>query len=40
MFVESMKMELPVKATADGAIHYLVTPGTQISAGQAIAEIK
>ena len=40
MFVESMKMELPVKATADGSIHYLVTPGTQISAGQAIAEIK
>ncbi|MCR4789713.1 MAG: sodium-extruding oxaloacetate decarboxylase subunit alpha [Treponemataceae bacterium] len=40
MFVESMKMELPVKATADGTIHYLVTPGTQITAGQAIAEIK
>ena len=40
MFVESMKMELPVKATADGSIHYLVTPGTQITAGQALAEIK
>lgn len=40
IFIESMKMELPVKATASGVIHYLGTVGTQVSAGQPLAQIK
>ena len=40
MLIESMKMELPVKATADGSVHYLANPGDSIQAGQAIAEIQ
>ncbi len=40
MIIESMKMELEIKATAAGSVHFLVAPGTQIAAGQAIAEIK
>ena len=39
IMVESMKMELEVKATADGKIDYAVTQGTQIQAGQVIATI-
>ena len=38
--VESMKMELEVKATADGSVHYLANAGDSIQAGQAIAEIQ
>ncbi len=40
MIIESMKMELEIKATAAGTVHFLVAPGTQISAGQPLAEIK
>lgn len=40
MMIESMKMELEIKATAAGTVHFLVAPGTQISAGQTLAEIK
>ena len=40
IIIESMKMELEIKATAAGSVHYLVTAGTQISAGQILAEIK
>jgi len=39
IIVESMKMELEVKAPADGTITYTVQPGTQITAGQSIASI-
>lgn len=40
IMIESMKMELEIKATAAGSVHFLVAPGTQISAGQILAEIK
>ncbi len=39
LMVESMKMELPVKATVGGKIKYLVNTGDQIQAHQVIAEI-
>ncbi len=39
LMVESMKMELPIKATVDGKIKYLVKTGDQIQAHQVIAEI-
>ncbi|OJF76929.1 MAG: oxaloacetate decarboxylase subunit alpha [Treponema sp. CETP13] len=40
IIVESMKMELEVKAASAGTVHFLVQGGTQINAGQALAEIK
>ncbi|MGP1563963.1 MAG: sodium-extruding oxaloacetate decarboxylase subunit alpha [Treponema sp.] len=40
IYVESMKMELEIKAGSAGKIHFLVPAGTQISNGQVIAEIK
>lgn len=40
MIIESMKMELEIKATAAGSIHYVASPGSQIMAGQILAEIK
>ncbi|MDR0997804.1 MAG: sodium-extruding oxaloacetate decarboxylase subunit alpha [Treponema sp.] len=40
LIIESMKMELEIKATASGAVHYLVPAGTQVASQQAIAEIK
>ena len=40
IMIESMKMELEVKATADGTVHYLANAGDSIQAGQAIAEIQ
>ena len=40
IMIESMKMELEIKAGVAGSVHFLVAPGTQISAGQALAEIK
>lgn len=39
IMIESMKMELEVKATADGPVSYTVQPGTQISAGQVLGSI-
>ena len=39
IMVESMKMELEVKATADGPVSYTVQPGTQITAGQVLGSI-
>ncbi|MCL1991437.1 MAG: sodium-extruding oxaloacetate decarboxylase subunit alpha [Spirochaetes bacterium] len=39
VILESMKMELEVKATSAGKIHFLVPPGTQVTAQQPIAEI-
>lgn len=38
--VESMKMELEIKAGAAGNVHFLAAAGTQITSGQAIAEIQ
>ncbi|MBR5867328.1 MAG: pyruvate carboxylase subunit B, partial [Spirochaetaceae bacterium] len=40
VMIESMKMELEVKAASNGTVHFLGTPGSQITAGQALAEIK
>ena len=38
--IESMKMELEVKAASNGTIHFIATAGSAITAGQALAEIK
>ena len=38
--IESMKMELEVKAASNGTIHYIATAGSAITAGQPLAEIK
>ena len=38
--IESMKMELEVKASSNGTIHYIATAGSAITAGQPLAEIK
>jgi len=40
IMIESMKMELEVKAASAGTVHFLVSPGAAITAGQALAEIK
>ncbi|MDE6069218.1 MAG: acetyl-CoA carboxylase biotin carboxyl carrier protein subunit, partial [Treponemataceae bacterium] len=40
IMIESMKMELEIKAGSAGKVHFLATPGSQINAGQAIAQIK
>jgi oxaloacetate decarboxylase alpha subunit len=39
LILESMKMELEIKSTAAGKIHYLVPAGTQVAAQQPVAEI-
>ena len=39
IIIESMKMELEIKSTAAGKVHFLVPTGTQVSAQQPIAEI-
>ena len=40
IMIESMKMELEIKAGNAGSVHFLAAPGSQIQAGQALAEIK
>ena len=40
LIIESMKMELEIKATANGTVHFVSTVGSQVSAGQVVAEIK
>ena len=40
IIIESMKMELEIKAGAAGAVHFIAATGSQISAGQVVAEIK
>jgi oxaloacetate decarboxylase alpha subunit len=40
IIIESMKMELEIKTTAPGRIHFLVPTGTQAASGQPIAEVK
>jgi oxaloacetate decarboxylase alpha subunit len=39
LIIESMKMELEIKATSAGKIHFLVPAGTQVAAQQPVAEI-
>ncbi|WP_162502551.1 acetyl-CoA carboxylase biotin carboxyl carrier protein subunit, partial [Treponema endosymbiont of Eucomonympha sp.] len=40
ILIESMKMELEVKAASNGTVHYLAQPGSTIAAGQPLAEIR
>jgi oxaloacetate decarboxylase alpha subunit len=39
IIIESMKMELEIKATASGPVHFLVPAGTQVASQQPIAQI-
>ena len=39
LIIESMKMELEIKAGAPGKVHFLVSAGSQISSGQVVAEL-
>jgi oxaloacetate decarboxylase alpha subunit len=39
LIIESMKMELEIKATDTGKVHFLVPAGTQVASQQPIAEI-
>ena len=40
IIMESMKMELEIKATATGKVHFLAASGSQVASQQPIAEIK
>jgi oxaloacetate decarboxylase alpha subunit len=40
IIIESMKMELEIKSTAAGKVHFLVPAGTQVASQQPMAEIK
>jgi oxaloacetate decarboxylase alpha subunit len=40
VIMESMKMELEIKATSAGKIHFLAAAGTQVASQQPIAELK
>ena len=40
IIVESMKMELEIKAGAAGKVHFVAATGSQISQGQTLAEIQ
>ena len=40
IIIESMKMELEIKAGAAGKVHFTVPTGTQVSNGQTVAEIQ
>jgi oxaloacetate decarboxylase alpha subunit len=39
LIIESMKMELDIKATVAGTVRFLVPAGTQVASQQSIAEI-
>ena len=39
IMIESMKMELEIKATVDGTVNYVVAPGSAITAGQVLGTI-
>jgi oxaloacetate decarboxylase alpha subunit len=39
LIIESMKMELEIKSTAAGKIHFLVPAGTQVTSQQPVAEV-
>jgi sodium pump decarboxylase gamma subunit len=40
IIIESMKMELEIKATAAGSVHFLVLSGVQVASQQPLAEIQ
>lgn len=40
IIIESMKMELEIKAGASGKVHFVSQTGTQVSNGQVVAEIQ
>ena len=40
VIIESMKMELEIKASVDGKVHFLAAVGSQLANDQAIAEIQ
>ena len=40
IIIESMKMELEIKAGAAGKVHFIATPGSQIAQGATLAEIQ
>ncbi|MCR5764019.1 MAG: sodium-extruding oxaloacetate decarboxylase subunit alpha [Treponema sp.] len=40
VIIESMKMELEIKAPVDGKVHFLASVGSQLTNGQAVAEIQ
>jgi len=40
LLVESMKMELEIKAGTAGKVHFVATPGSQIAAGTVVATIQ
>ncbi|MBR1911335.1 MAG: oxaloacetate decarboxylase, partial [Treponema sp.] len=40
VIIESMKMELEIKAPVDGKVHFLTSVGSQLTNGQAVAEIQ
>jgi oxaloacetate decarboxylase alpha subunit len=39
IIIESMKMELEIKATQAGKVHFLVPTGQQVQAQQPVAQI-
>jgi oxaloacetate decarboxylase alpha subunit len=39
LIIESMKMELDIKATHDGKVHFLAAAGSQVAAQQPVAEL-
>jgi oxaloacetate decarboxylase alpha subunit len=39
LIIEAMKMENEIKATADGKVHFLVSPGAKVASDQPVAEI-
>jgi oxaloacetate decarboxylase alpha subunit len=40
IIIESMKMELEIKAGAAGKIHFIVPTGTQVANGQQVASVQ
>ena len=38
--IESMKMELEIKAGSSGRIHFTVPAGSQVANGQVVAELQ
>jgi oxaloacetate decarboxylase alpha subunit len=40
VIIESMKMELEIKSTVAGAVHFLAAPGAQVASQQPLAAIQ
>ncbi|MBR6914342.1 MAG: hypothetical protein IKN34_11195, partial [Treponema sp.] len=40
IIIESMKMELEIKAGASGKIHFIAATGTQVANGQQVASVQ